>query len=115
MCHAHMQIDTDMRGSSVAYGLCSGLFSAVVFSCSVLEAGCPSSPNPVLGSSCRIPRGRWSSVCTGLLKNRVLTPARGCLSSRVDEPASESEGKQAKSKSILLPCPLMWAATGRCG
>lgn len=43
--------------------------------------------------------------------NRALTPARARLGSRVGEPASEREGKQAKSKSFLLPCPLMWAAT----
>ena len=29
----------------------------------------------------------------------------GCFSSRIDALVSESEGKQAKSKSFLLPCP----------
>jgi hypothetical protein len=32
-----------------------------------------------------------------------------------EQGSDTSEGKQAKSKSILLPCPLMWATTGRCG
>lgn len=37
-----------------------------------------------------------------------------CLSNRVDELAIDSEGKQANSKSFLLRCPFLPAAS-RCG
>ena len=39
----------------------------------------------------------WSPVCTGHLR-KVLKPVKESLSNRIDELASESEGKQAKSK-----------------
>lgn len=89
MYHTHMQIDTDTGGHPVERLMVCALdrSSVVVFnSCSVLEAGCPSSHDPALESR-RIPRECWSSVCIGILKNRVLTPVRECLS-RVDDPAS---------------------------
>ena len=46
------------------------------------------------------------SAYSGILKKYVLTRAKECLSSRIDELASKSEGKQVKSKSSLLPCLL---------
>ena len=51
-----------------------------------------------------------SSEYVGVQKKWDLTPVKECFSNREDELASKSEGKQAKSKSFLLPCPLMWAA-----
>ena len=41
----------------------------------------------------------------------MLTPAKGYL--RIDECVSQSESKQAKPKSFLLPCPLKRAVTRR--
>lgn len=38
-----------------------------------------------------------------------------CLSSKIDELASECEGKQAESKRVFLSCPFLWGATRRCG
>jgi hypothetical protein len=43
-------------------------------------------------------------VFVGILKKRVLIPLKECLSNRIDELESKSEGKQAKDKSFLLPC-----------
>jgi hypothetical protein len=51
------------------------------------------------------------SLYIGITKRQGLMAAKKGLSSRVDGLASESEGKQAKSKSLLPPCPFMWAAT----
>ena len=63
----------------------------------------------------------WSN--NGPLKEKAESPgvesmkldapisAKECLSNRIDELASKREGKQAKSKSFLLPCPFIWAAT----
>jgi hypothetical protein len=41
-----------------------------------------------------------------ILKRKVLTLMKDCLSNRIDEPASESVIKQAKSKNFLLPLGL---------
>lgn len=40
----------------------------------------------------------------------ILMPAEEHLGRRIDEVSSESEGKQARSRGSLPPCPLMWAA-----
>jgi hypothetical protein len=61
-----------------------------------------------VSSSCSAHKARclgWSSVYTGILKKYALMPVKG-HSIRVDELASESGGKQAKSKNFLLPCPV---------
>ena len=46
-----------------------------------------------------------STVCVGILKKCILTPVKECLSIRIDELASKSEGKQAKKQSFLPPYP----------
>jgi hypothetical protein len=44
----------------------------------------------------------------GIWKKWVITPLKECLSRRIDELATENQGKQAKSKS-----PFICAATTR--
>lgn len=39
--------------------------------------------------------------------------SKGIPSNKVDELPRDSESKQAKSRSFLLPCPCQWAATRR--
>lgn len=61
--------------------------------------GCLSSPDLILGSW-RIPRELLVfSRCWNL---KTLISTKECLSDRVNELASEREGKQAKSKVSLL-------------
>lgn len=45
-----------------------------------------------------------SSISARILKKQVLTPVRECLSKK-DQLTSKGEGKQAESRSLLLP---MW-------
>jgi hypothetical protein len=81
-------------------------------SCSLEETGCLSCLSPMMG----VQEDSWgccSSISMGLPKKQVLTPGRECLSKR-DQLTSKGEGKQAGSKSLLLPSPFMWAATRRC-
>lgn len=48
-----------------------------------------------------------SSVCiTGIPKKQALMAEKEGLSSRTDELANENEGKQAKCRSLFLPCLL---------
>lgn len=54
----------------------------------------------------RICRELLSSVCVRIWK-KILTTAKECLIIRIDELASKSENKQAKSKGFLLPCPFI--------
>lgn len=59
----------------------------------------------------RIPRELLVfSLCQNL---KVITSGNECLISRVDELASEGEGKQTECKSFCIPCHFMW--TRRCG
>ena len=53
----------------------------------------------------------WSPFCFGILKKQILMSAKACFFSRKDELMSKSEGKQAKSKAILLPCSFPQVAT----
>ena len=72
------------------------------------EPGC-------LGSPSLVPQS-WRTPGELLVFSLCWNPEEGCLSSGVDELASKSKDKQqAKPKSILLPWPLTWAATKRCG
>jgi hypothetical protein len=56
-----------------------------------------SGPREVL-ESCRF------SLCVGILKKKVLTPAEGHLRNRVDELDRQGEGKQKPSTSLHLCC-----------
>lgn len=82
--------------------------------CSVHEAGCLSSPSAVLGSE-RMPgellifSPHWNP------KEMALMQVKKCLSSSIDELASQSEDKQATSKNFPLPWSLTSAAMRKCG
>lgn len=55
-----------------------------------------------------------SLVCVGVQKKWVLTPVKGCLSYRVDGPASKGEGQAGKEQKLPFPCPLCGSAVRRC-